>query len=895
MTKVIGLLGLVLVGTFASAQVVVPGDDPYWTQELGSIQVIYPAEHLGAMPELVHYLTYFKDKYEKSYNWVLDEKLKLILTSSRNQIANGFATVVPFLETVHFPTGSELLDQFAEDSFLLALNSHETAHLYQLSAKSRLSSWVRRVLGNTPFILTPFVVPVFVFPNAFLPNFVPEGNAVLNESITGAGGRLWSGEVLAEVLAQIRAGEATTARLINSTLEFPLQEPYHLGGYFFGHLGEEFGIDRTNQFFVAHAEREFWPFNINKTFRGHFGKSYTRILHDLKRELGPLADHHQPAQGEVVARVFTRPTFNHDGGSVFFVANPTGRGPNRFFRVHKKDGKIEEQKTGLDLGKVFLVRDQWLSVSAQAISPSEIRYALFDESLFPLPETENQIYQDVRAGHTLTMDATKSYARNQLLKDGQLLDQAGSSAILDDQGRAYYFRQSGADKILYRDREALFKFQGYYGFPVEVGTEGEIYFIATTTYGSSLFRWHKGTLERVLKADNVVQARCLGPDLFLIAAITAEGYEIQKIRSAPKPGTPALHPWKFPAQPLPVPAAQNLEFNHAASDPYTPLGQLRFSAANVALAGTGGIAELLFTDPLLWNALVARYSHFQQDETGALAYVHQRYRLGWMLAVEHEDDFREDLNGREHHRVETTALLGLQWAWARFGRWEGNLALSPLWTRDTLRREAEEENAGALGQIELIYDRRDYGLAYDSYRHFALEFLHRTEMDKNLKAKTDSINGVNLTLSGDVFRQTYLTAHGGWAVAEQDSVDVDYLDLRRLRTNVNVPIFSGDGEAYDVREWSVTLQQAIDQSWYASRFPLSLRRWAPFATLQEVYTRERGFNFLPDRRQDLQLGVELESLFFHKIPLRLTFIFDNIRTDGGAYARDDLFFFRLSL
>jgi len=63
--------------------------------------------------------------------------------------------------------------------------------------------------------------------------FLLEGNAVLNESRFGNGGRLYSGYALAELIEMANGGLITPELTYNSTLEFPYGEKSYLIGDFF--------------------------------------------------------------------------------------------------------------------------------------------------------------------------------------------------------------------------------------------------------------------------------------------------------------------------------------------------------------------------------------------------------------------------------------------------------------------------------------------------------------------------------------------------------------------------------------------------------------------------------------------------------------------------------------
>ncbi len=63
---------------------------------------------------------------------------------------------------------------------------------------------------------------------------------------------------------------------------------------------------------------------------------------------------------------------------------------------------------------------------------------------------------------------------------------SSSSIFLDNGGNLYYFKQRGSERTLYKNREALFSYMGYYGFVADVDGD-KIYLIAPTENGSGLY------------------------------------------------------------------------------------------------------------------------------------------------------------------------------------------------------------------------------------------------------------------------------------------------------------------------------------------------------------------------------------------------------------------------
>ncbi|MDQ7067905.1 MAG: hypothetical protein Q9M40_07960 [Sulfurimonas sp.] len=218
---------IIIPQTLTTGYAVVPQDEAYYKHKMDDkeIEIIYTkenikfAKHTAGMESLLH------TDYEKFFDWELDETLYVGLISNSNQIANGFSTQYPNNRQINYIGGTSQVDYFANTSWLDVLLYHETAHNYQLNTKgSIVSRGLHSVLGNGSLM---FPLP-FIIPNSFENSFMLEGNAVLNESWHGSGGRLYSGRFKAMMLLQAKAGNITADRMYNKAIMFPYAGRYLL-------------------------------------------------------------------------------------------------------------------------------------------------------------------------------------------------------------------------------------------------------------------------------------------------------------------------------------------------------------------------------------------------------------------------------------------------------------------------------------------------------------------------------------------------------------------------------------------------------------------------------------------------------------------------------------------
>ncbi len=63
---------------------------------------------------------------------------------------------------------------------------------------------------------------------------------------------------------------------------------------------------------------------------------------------------------------------------------------------------------------------------------------------------------------------------------------SSSSIFLDNGGNLYYFKQRGSERTLYKNREALFSYRGYYGFVADVDGD-KIYSSPLQKMGQGLY------------------------------------------------------------------------------------------------------------------------------------------------------------------------------------------------------------------------------------------------------------------------------------------------------------------------------------------------------------------------------------------------------------------------
>lgn len=194
-----------------------------------------------------------------------------VVLADQTDLANGYATPVPYDTIVIFPTwpaGSEFIGNV--DDWLRVAFTHEFTHIVHLDRSEGWARWVRGIFGRV----------TLAFPNLFLPTWQIEGLATYEESALGGAGRVHAGDFTAVVDEAARHGAAEPLDRVNGGLtDWPGgSAPYAYGAGFHEYLAERFGVSRLAD--LATATARAVPYTGSRAFEQVFGER----LGDLWRE-----------------------------------------------------------------------------------------------------------------------------------------------------------------------------------------------------------------------------------------------------------------------------------------------------------------------------------------------------------------------------------------------------------------------------------------------------------------------------------------------------------------------------------------------------------------------------------------------------------------------------------
>ena len=864
-------IGFVLgMGCLSASGVVVP--DTYKISDDPERSYVYSQEYTKILPDLKSYHEQILNTYEKEYGYKLDEKLYVGLASNKNQIANAFSTQIPFNAELFYGAGAGSIDYFCFSSWFKTLLIHETAHNFQLNPKENaLSRLSHKVLGNSPFSMLG-LLPVFPLPNITESSFMLEGNAVMNESRYGNGGRLFSGYALAEVVALAKAGKITPSLMYNDTLAFPYGEkPYLVGGFFHQFLVERYGVAKVNGYFKTYATQPY-PFFTNRIFKEQFGTNFETLLEEFATEIQHTHQGFQTTEGEVLAKSQVFVPLNADKKSIYTLISDRKSAP-KVVEISKEHQRVSYAEGLWRVGEVFKYKGNYATQSSAKTSPSKIEMGLYDFDGYLLEETGSKVMQGFkRSGEMVYIDVIKSLESPQIYVDGKFYTQSHSSVYVDNQDNLYYFKQEGEKRTLYKNKTALFEYEGHYGFVSDVDTEGNVYFIASSKHGSTAYRFRNSKLERVTQGDDVIAFKGINATEALVATIGAEGYAYQLV-TIDVQGVDGIQFKKQKIQSVQLSSRLQAEFGKnktraLESKPYRPFRELHYSSLSQAMSygsyeGFGMDVQANFSDPLMQNSLSALLSSNQQRTVAGVRYDNQAHLLEYGVALYGVNHDEFDSDERDHGYEAYIELPFLA-----TGYWRGSTALAYTKAYDNIYREP-------LSLSVDIKKSTQYCLSKYQNRLNSLSLFATNDRDSN-------IFGASYAWMHDMPFQSYVGVKGAYLKSDRvsftDEKGIELSDgfssLQSDKATLNIPTASHTSYAKEVKMAELSLAKVFDGSLYFYSLPLSLQRESVYLK-QRLYDIDFSENMHKDYKESVA-GLELDLLLFHKlqIPLSIEWLYN---------------------
>ncbi len=794
--------------------------------------------------------------YDREFGYRLDAPLRVSLASRHNQVANAFATQLPFNEQVLYGAGVLHEDVFGVTSWLRALLIHETAHNYQLNPK--VNGWSRfahAIGGNAP-VVAPFFVPMFPIPNITESSFIKEGNAVLNESRFGNGGRLWSGRALAETVTQARAGRVTPEAMYNSTLRFPYGEKFYLvGGHFQKFLAHRYGMKRVNGYFKEYAKQPF-PFFGNTVFKRQFSKDFVTLMKEFRQSI--LREHRgfHPTQGKVLVHSQLLVPLSREGGDVLALVGDQRSAPKvvRF----GWDGKMQVKKGAWHSGNIVSQNGKYYTSASAKVSPQAIRAGLFDRDGYLLPGTAGKAIQGrLSDGRWVYFDIASSWDQPHLYVGGHYYGLAHSSVLV--RGRnLYYFRQQGDRRTLYRNRTPIAHYRAHDGHPVDVDRQGRVYFVAPSQHGSTVYRTSAHGIERVVSGDDVTDLKLMNGKRALVQTIGADGYAVRSVHLHPYPARVAsLDPG---LKQVTLGKGNGSQSLLSVKKDYSPIAQLQYSSLTSfstydSTKGYGLTLEADFTDPLWRNTLSFSLDYQKARTLLQVSYTNTASPIhfgGSVTRVMH----RRGAKGGTYRGWGYSAYL--RWPFLATGYWLGSAKLA-------YARSYRQTDRTPVSLAVDLQKRLQFG--FSKYPNELLGLSAFVSYDRGAVYA-----GVDGEWMHDLPGEMYFGARGAYRISSR----VDTTKQLGIKVGaaspssadpavIRIPTSGTVSYAQEVMMGEVGLYKVFHFSAYSYHLPLSLQR-------ESVYLKQRlyALNFGDGKRhirQESIAGVEADLLLLHRYTL----------------------------
>ncbi len=856
----ISLLWLLAVPLLYGATV--EPDEAYWQAASADVDLILSGRDRNMTQSMLQRDRKLAQIYRDLYGYRLDDTLHQTLASSHNQIANAFSTQIPLNMQVLYPGGVLMPDYFATRSWLENILIHESAHNYQLNAKRNpLNAAVHKIVKNTP-VTSLWIAPVFPVPNLTESPFILEGNAVLNESIFGNGGRLYNGVMRALAVTQARAGLITPERCFNSHLYFPYgTHHYIVGGFFQLFLAQRYGIGKVDRYFLAYSD-QWLPFFDNAVFRAHYGESFETLLNAYNAWLLKENSGFVPSEGRTIVRSQSRALLNSDADEIFFLVSDARSAPS-IVRFDKRTRTARIERSTHPMGRLFRIGSGFYALASARTARDRTEIALFDGEGRMLPGTASRALQAITPqGVHYYFDVNRSLESFALYRDGTFLGRVHSSVVSDAEGNCYYFRQSGKRRTLYRNATPLFGYGGYFGKVADIDSAGRVLFVADSAAGATLYRWSRhGGVERVLRGDDIVDARLIDDGHVVAEVIRADGLEMLEMPLHAAAGAVYTPHYFFEGR-------YSLDSDTAADaasvpEPkrYVPLRNLRYSALSQHIEAGGGRFDFdiaaAFSDPLERNTLSIYTSSLGHDTVAGIRYDNSAYALRFGLGIYGVIDHDDNVSDRGYG-IDTY----LRYPWLRHTYRSGDLQLD-------YHLDSDRHAKSPLSLRLAWQDRRQFGYALypDSLREAALF---------GVDDRGDHAWGASGAWTRRIASQLYLGA--GLHYARSDAGRPGYRergilidDTARSRLNdpsrFTMPSLQSDRYVRSAFEASTQLSKVFEGGVYFYSLPLSLRRETLYGA---VHYYDLGMPQGHQALHEYRVGMTLELLAIHKIPVPVT-------------------------
>jgi len=853
---------------------VVANDQDYYKNTQDGVELIYTKKNLPFAKHTSLIESNLHKNYAKYFDWKLDDTLYVGLVSDYNQIANAFSTQFPKNSQINYIGGTEAIDYFSSTSWLDTLLYHETAHNYQVNVKgSAITRSLYSVFGNG-FVFFSYLT----VPNIMANSFMLEGNAVLNESWHGNGGRLYSGRFKIETILQAKAGNIIASDVYNEKLAFPYKDiHYILGGFYNLYLAEKYGLKAVNSYFKYFSEDFYWPQFTNASMKKSIGIDFETSLKEFSDTYAKLADDVVLVHGKKLYSSQMFYPLSNDKDEIYFIANKTGVSVPELVVLDKNSLNMTKSKASYISGKVIKHHGEYFTQSGSYVSADRIYQGLFNSEGFIQDNTKSKNIQGYLSdGEAVYFDVESSYSQAQLYVGEKFYAQVNSSVIIDKDDNVYYFVQNAKSRTLYKNHQPLYTYQGFYGIPSDVDSQGNVYFVANSENGSTLYCYKEGKVTRASSADNIVEARMLNDNEIFIAAINDKEYYYLTTKKEMIELQPFETKLFFENEDYyagtPLMKKEDIgEVN--LSHKYKAILDMHYSGADLNLGvskqSSVGYLGVNFADPLSQNFIsIFLFRDDSYTTVAGLVYTNKEYRLAYSLTGYRVAD-SPNLNYMRDYGV----IVGASLPYFKKGYYLGALYANYYQDYNTLREPLS---------LTLAFSRFEkFGFSmYSNYINSLSLYVAREREDFLYGGKYGFYREISHELYAGIgfkYSATDNKIETQEAYRSNKGVKVTSTSYQADKDPTTILMANLDSSIYVKKAGfaQINLSKVLHFSSYWFTFPVSLQR-------ESLYTRYRHYNLksFSDRNytaNEIKIGFSLSTIFFNKslLPLNFEYVYND--------------------
>jgi len=279
-----------------------------------------------------------------------------------------------------------------------------------------------------------------------------------------------------------------------------------------------------------------------------------------------------------------------------------------------------------------------------------------------------------------------------------------------------------------------------------------------------------------------------------------------------------------------------------------------------------------FNDPLLANSVTLGYLRDRDQNNGLLFnYSNSRHRLGLSIDYFYEEEEIFFNNQLIDKKEEHFAALELDYPYWIQGRWQSSVQLGARY-EDEVFRDVETSPTASINLSYL----EAYPIAYSPYHNFQLEVGY-IGYDSGPSLRTNLSKSWNWGFSDKVELGSFIK--GSYAEAQGNEFEIEDQAPINLPTDTSITdTFTSYSLSRDidglnrVHAVSTGLRLPLTLGFYFSKFPIALRRWAPFVRGQYFNYNFQQQNAPQGQKEFIEYstGVDFELLFAHRFPFRIS-------------------------